>query len=281
MRIRPLRPEDVDAAREAAYAAMPPPDTDSPEEAERYWAARFERFVGTQPGGCWCAEDDDGRIVGTALAHVRDGIWGLAFFAVAPGVQARGVGRQILDATLTHAEDARAAIIASSTDPKAMRLYARAGFDLRPCVAAAGIVDRGAIPKGLRSIQAQADALELVVPLGREVRGGAYAPEDLAIYLTDGAVVLRHGDDGVAVARDGTPKLLLARDDAIAQDLLWACLASGPNGGTVEVDYLIAGQDWAIRVALDAGLPLSPAGPLFTRGELGPLRPWIPSGAFL
>ena len=39
--------------------------------------------------------------------------------------------------------------------------------------------------------------------------------------------------------------------------------------------------DWAIQTGLAAGLLLSPDGPLFTRGTLGPLRPWIPSGALL
>ena len=58
-------------------------------------------------------------------------------------------------------------------------------------------------------------------------------------------------------------------------------LAAVPPGGTAHVDFLTAGQDWAIRACLDAGLALSPDGPFFTGGELGPLRPYIPSGAYL
>jgi hypothetical protein len=49
----------------------------------------------------------------------------------------------------------------------------------------------------------------------------------------------------------------------------------------VTVDFLTAGQDWAVRACLDAGLALSPDGPFFTGGDLGPLRPYVPSGAYL
>jgi hypothetical protein len=36
-----------------------------------------------------------------------------------------------------------------------------------------------------------------------------------------------------------------------------------------------------VRTCLDAGLALSPDGPMFTGGQLGPMRPYIPSGAYL
>jgi hypothetical protein len=32
---------------------------------------------------------------------------------------------------------------------------------------------------------------------------------------------------------------------------------------------------------LEAGLSLSPAGPICVRGDLGPLTPYLPSGPFL
>ncbi|MDQ3740953.1 MAG: GNAT family N-acetyltransferase [Actinomycetota bacterium] len=279
MRIRPLEPEDVDAAREPADATLgPPPDLD-PEAARAYWTNRFERLLATDPGGCWAAEDDSGRIVGTALALVRDGIWVLAFLAVHPDAQAQGVGRRLMDAALSHGERARGAMIASSTDPKAMRRYARAGFDLRPCVAAGGTLDRSKLPAGLRS--RETGDLSLATAIGREVRGGGYDPEDLALYVEAGWTAFRHGDDGIALAHDGRVSLLVARDEQAAIDLLWSGLATAHPGGNGDVDFISAGQDWAIRTVLDAGLALSPDGPLFTRGELGPLRPWLPAGSIL
>ena len=44
---------------------------------------------------------------------------------------------------------------------------------------------------------------------------------------------------------------------------------------------MTAAQQWAIRVCLDAGLPLSVDSPVMTRGRLGPLTPYVPSGAYL
>ena len=77
-------------------------------------------------------------MVGTANAIMREGLWGLGLFAVAPEHQGRGVGRRLLDAALAYGDGARGGWIMSSEDPGAMRRYALAGFDLRPCVAAAG-----------------------------------------------------------------------------------------------------------------------------------------------
>jgi GNAT superfamily N-acetyltransferase len=267
------------ASREAARAALPPPPELDETRSAIFWAERFERLLLADAGGCWTAEDADGRIVGSALSLVRDGIWGLSFLAVHPDHQAQGIGRQLLDAALTHAEGARAGIIASSVDPKAMRRYSSAGFDLRPCVAAGGIVDRSSIPAGMRS--RETNDLSLMEPLGREVRGGAYAPEDFAVYVKSGWSALRYADDGIALTAKGSPSVVVARTVQAAADLLWSSLAAGPPGATVHVDFIMDGQDWAIRTILDAGLLLSPDGPMFTRGDLGPLRPWIPAGTFL
>jgi hypothetical protein len=89
------------------------------------------------------------------------------------------------------------------------------------------------------------------------------------------------GYRGFVVHRDGSPRLLAARDEEAAAALLWGALAEAPRGATVQVDFISAGQDWAIAVILEAGLALSPDGPLFVRGDVGPLRPYLPSGAYL
>ena len=73
------------------------------------------------------------------------------------------------------------------------------------------------------------------------------------------------------------------------------------RGATINVDFLTAGQDWALPACLDARLSLSPDGPMFAGGDAGPagplhpewrlplggpgragpLAPYIPSGAYL
>ncbi len=48
---------------------------------------------------------------------------------------------------------------------------------------------------------------------------------------------------------------------------LWAALVHAPPGTTALVLFMTAAQQWAIRVALDARLPLSPDGPRVRQGD--------------
>ena len=76
--------------------------------------------------------------------------------------------------------------------------------------------------------------------------------------------------------------MLAARTERAAEDLLWGAMASGPRGSTVSHDFISADNQWAIRVGLEAGLSLvTDCGPIFVRGEIGPMAPFLPSGAFL
>src|SRR6059058_3993807 len=231
---------DVAAADLVAYDALQgalPQLGETFEQRARRGQSRVAHLLETDPGGAWVAESAEGRVVGVALALLREGLWGLSLLAVEPALQGNGIGRRLLDAALSYADAARGAIILSSTDPKAMRRYARAGFALRPAVAAAGIVG--------------------------------------------GAELLVLGDRGFVVHCEGTPRLLAALDEEAAQALLRAALAASSPGATVQVDFISAGQDWAVAVALEAGLALSPDGPIFVRGDVGPLRHHLPSGAYL
>ena len=276
--------DDVAAADAAAWSALreqvPPVFAIEDEQRASRGRFRIAHLLATDPEGAWVAEHD-GEVVGVALALVREDVWGLSLFGIRPEHQGKGVGRGLLDATLGYAEGRRGAIILSTTDPRAMRRYALAGFDLRPCVAFAGIVDRDAIPAGLRSRPGSAaDDRELCDAVSRHVRGAAHGP-DLEAFERGGADLLVHDDGGWAAIRDGSPALLAARDEAIATDLLWSALAAGGPGATVHVDFVSAGHDWAVRACLAARLALSPDGPLFVRGDVGPLAPYIPSGAYL
>jgi GNAT superfamily N-acetyltransferase len=284
--IRPMTPDDVSGADQAAWTALreqipqeflPSYDDDERAQRGRFRIAHLQR---TDPDGAWVAEDD-GRIVGVALALVREGLWGLSLFGVAPEHQGRGVGHKLLDATLRYAEGCRGAIILSTTDPRAMRRYALAGFELRPCVTLAGIVDRDAIPGGLRSRAGDAaEDRELCDEISRHVRGAAHGPDIAALEAT-GCSLLVHDGGGWAAVRDGSPALVAARDDAIATDLLWSALATAGPGESVHVDFVTAGHDWAVRAGLAARLALSPDGPLFVRGDVGTLAAYLPSGAYL
>jgi GNAT superfamily N-acetyltransferase len=284
--IRPMTPEDVPAADRAAWGALQYliPDEFRPDETVRRGRgqARVAHLQQTDPGGAWVAVNGDGSVIGCSLALVREGVWGLSLLGVLPEHQGSGAGRALLHAALQHAQGARGAIILSSENPAAMRSYARAGFALHPCVSLAGIVARDALPSGLRSRPGDPDAdRELLDAAARHVRGAAYADDIRTLVQTAGCALLVVEGGGFAAHREGSPALLCAFDEDAARDLLWACFAASAPGSSVHVDFIMARQDWAIDVGLQCDLALSPEGPVFTRGELGAMTPFLPSGAYL
>jgi GNAT superfamily N-acetyltransferase len=277
-----MRPEDVAAAEAVARAALweGHADADDPEMVAR-GRRRGAHLQRTDPGGAWVGENERGEIVGVALALVREGIWGLSLFAVARDHQSRGVGRELLEAAFGHGADARAHLILSTDHPAAMRRYARLGLDLRPCVAAAGILDRARLPAAHGVRDAGAEGIPVADAIGRAVRGAGHGI-DLEVAIGDaGTRLLLYEDRAFALVRGERIMLLAALDEPAAAHMLNGAFAATPPGATVSVDFLTAGQDWAVRACLDAGLALSPDGPFFTGGDLGPLRPYIPSGAYL
>jgi len=273
--------EGVEAVAWASLGALVPPEFRDEATAHARGLARHRWFLRTDPGGCWVAVRA-GAIVGTAFALVREGLWGLSLYAVAEAERGRGVGRRLLDAALGYGARSRGGLILSSEHPAALRRYARAGFALRPCVSAAGIVDRTAL-RGRLGVDDQPDlepALALAADVSRAVRGAAHG-DDLRWFLHWGSALVIVPGRGFAIHRAGSPRLLAARDEDAAARLLWACLAASPRGGSVHVGFIAAGHDWAVDVCLRAGLALSPDGPIFVRGNVGPLAPYLPSGTFL
>jgi predicted N-acetyltransferase YhbS len=279
--IRPMTPDDVAAAEAVARAVLSRGDVPETGEAViRRGRRRVAHVRRTDPGGAWVAEAG-GEVVGVALALVREGIWGLSLFAVAVAHQSRGIGRELLAAAFGHGAEARGHLILSTESPAAMRRYARLGLDLRPCVAAAGIVDRRRLRDADGVREAGADGIPVADTIGRAVRGAGHGV-DLAVLLEDPATrLLLLEDRAFAVVRGERILLLAGLDDTAATRTLNAALAATPPGASVTVDFLTAGQDWAVRACLDAGLALCPDGPFFTGGDVGPLRPYIPSGAYL
>jgi GNAT superfamily N-acetyltransferase len=278
--IRPMRDEDViDADRvclEVLYAIYP--GEEEPVRAARQHA-RIRHLLNTDPAGCWVAEHE-GRVEGVALALIREGVWGFSLFGVAEKLHGRGVGRELFARCWAYGAGARGHLILSTTNPTAMAIYARSGLPIRPTVAFAGIPDleRAPAPDGVED--AGTEGIALADTIGRELRGAGHG-RDLPVPMAHGARLLVLEDRAFALARGGHIIMLGARDERAAQRMLWALFAAAGPGATVNVDFLTAGQDWALPVCLDARLHLSPDGPMFAGGRLGPMAPYIPSGAYL
>lgn len=277
--IRPLLPEDVAPLVEVQHETFDDlarrfdeaPFELTPETRERL-TARLAHLQGSDPRGAWAAEVD-GELVGCALALVRDGMWFLSLLLVKPGYQGKGIGRELLDASLTTATDR--SWILSTVEPAAVRRYQRAGFALHPTYTAKGVPDRAAIPAvtGVRVGDEDPETMDHVL---RVVRGAGLGPE--AGYFTErGNRVAVVPGKGFAVLRPIGTAWLAATDAQTARDLLWTVLAEAPE--PVEIDWLGADQQWGIDVCLDAHLTLGAGASVCLRGQ-PPMSPYLPNGAF-
>jgi GNAT superfamily N-acetyltransferase len=239
---------------------------------------RIHQLLERDPGGAWVAEVDE-RVVGAALAIDRDGLWGLSLLVVDPAHQSEGLGRALLERSLDYAEGGRrGGVILASPDPRALRAYARAGFVAHPSFSAAGRPAAGEPPAAVR--EGGEEDLELCERVDRAVRGAPHG-SDITALLRAHCRLLVAEDRGYAVLGGGSVRLLAALDEATAADLLRAALAAVEPGEEVSVEWITARQDWAIGPVLDAGLELRLGGAVFLRGDAGPFRPYLPSGAYL
>jgi predicted N-acetyltransferase YhbS len=291
MSIRPLTEADVAAAAQVQLTSFDDLDQrmgESPgpiTERRRTWAEiRLRHFLAYDADGCWVATDSSGELIGVSLASIRGDLWGLSLLAVATGVQSGGVGRQLLDAALGYSDGCDRAVILSSQDPRAMRLYAGSGFDLHPQVQAEGIPDLRDMPASVeRARQMKRLDVGLLEDIDLEVRGATRGPDHELMALRCTLFVC-DDDAGRGYAHRTTTghiAALGASDDATASDLAWRCLEQAASVNTsIAVSHVSAGQQWAIRTSLAARLTLRADGPAFWRGGAPPPS-YLPSGSLL
>ncbi len=285
--LRPVRDTRDDAA--AVHDVMaevfgpraaPGSDSDPRTVRERAFVRHLAR---TDPGGCWLAVDDAGAPVGAALSTRREGTWGLALFAVLPPAQGKGIGRELLAATLAYGRACLRGIICGSRDPRAAATYHRAGFTLYPAMRLTGTVDKAGLeaPDGAVH-EGSAKHRDLLDSVDRRTRGGAHGPDHEELLRHMGLLV---ADDlagsGYAYVDDsGKVELLAATSRRLAKRLLTAALLLVPEGTEARVSNLTAEQEWAVDVGLAAGLELANSGYVCLRG-MRPPAPYIPSESFL
>lgn len=278
--------DDIEAARRVQAAAFAGPDDPAdpstfPPEVTARQQRRFRQLLAEDPAGCWVAETGEG-VVGVALALLRDDLWGLSLLAVRPDLQAKGIGRRLLDASLRYAEGADRSMILSTSDPKAMACYAGAGFDLHPQVAASGVV-RGTPPSDSRVRAGGQDDIAFADEVDRAVRRAARYGDQLVLAESWSMYVVDDSQGrGYAYVRDnGEVEAVAATSEDIATALLWRCLEHAlARDVEASVEHINNEQQWAVRVVIEAGLSLRPSGPVFWRGDTPPQR-YLPSGPWL
>jgi len=282
-----MTPADVTAAErlsdEAFYQAdlahlprdAPAPSRRSPDRS-RAWIDRTLRFLDSDPGGCWVAADDSG-LLGFATSIARERLWVLSTFTVRPGMQGKGIGRELLARAQEHGAGCDRGLLGASDDQQALRRYHVAGFRLYPQMLFDGVVDRSALPaiRGLR--EGTQEDLAWMDDLDRDLRGAPHGP-DHASLAASGRLIVSDARDGYAYCAPSRPILVAARDEQTATRLLWECLAG--ITGQAAIPHVTSFNLWAADVALRARLALRHEGFLGVRA-MAPPAPYIHNGPLL
>jgi GNAT superfamily N-acetyltransferase len=287
--VRLLRHDDVVAAERASDVTFvegerlsrrvnEPEPTPRSTAAAQQWIDRTHHFLGQDPAGCWVAVDGD-DVVGFAISQNRGPFWFLWTYGVLPSHQGMGIGRQLLDVVLAHAEQ-RPGMFSSTVHPAATRRYRLAGFVLHPQMRMVGTVDRSTLPAVAGLVDGGADDVEWMDALDARLRGGGHGPDHAFMLRSLRLVVSRaEGMRGyVYIADDGRAMLLAAAHPQTAQDLLWEALAS--SRGDTLVNCITTANHWAIDVGLAARLDIGQEGYLAVRGMAEP-APYLASGHYL
>ena len=245
------------------------------------WRDRVAYLLGTDPEGCWVAEDAGG-LLGAAVGMRRDLTWLLSTYAVRPAAQGRGVGSALLAAALTHSRVCLRGMLASSDDPAAVRRYRLAGFTLHPTMVLRGTVPRAALPVVERVREGSVGDVDLLDSVDRQVRDAAHGPDHAWLARSYRLVVVdRSTGSGYAyVAPGGGPHLLAATNRRTATDLLWETLAASAPEEPLAVSHVSAANEWAVDVGMACGLQLWTSGYLGLRG-MRPPTPYLHSGGLL
>ena len=290
--VRPMRPDDVAAAERLTAEGYHDLDLRThqrgrPEPVLRpaargaAWTARTAHLLGTDPGGCWVAEVDD-ELVGVAVSFTRELMWILASYAVRPGSQGLGIGLQLMAAALHHGRGCLRGMVAASADPRAVRRYRLAGFELHPQMVLWGSVPREALPVVERVREGSLGDVDLMDSLDRRTRGAAHGP-DHALLASQFRLLVADRPSGSGYAYvdgDGAPVLVAATTRRTATDLVWSALAATDPDVPVEIAHVTAANQWAIDVGMACRMELHQRGYLALR-HLRPPAPYLHHGSLL
>jgi GNAT superfamily N-acetyltransferase len=274
-------PGDAPAGSIAGTGSAGSPGSAGGAEAARD-LSRHRHLAGTDPGGCWIAQDEETGPVGAVLSTRREGTWGLSLLAVLPGAQGKGVGKALMARALVHGQACLRGVICSPPHPVAARTCRRAGFTLHPAMVLSGVVD----PSGLAPLDGAVHpgtdrSRDMMDSVDRRTRGGAHGPDHEELLRHHRLLVVDDlAGSGYCYAHDGGVELLAATSRRLATRLLTAALLTMPQGRPVRVAGLTAEQEWAVDVGIAAGLAVSNAGYVCLRG-MRPPNPYIPSPSFL
>jgi len=216
----------------------------------------------TDPEGALVAVDQQGRIVGSAQAAVREEALLLLALDVRAGCHGKGVGSALLAAARAYgaARGARALEVVAPHDPSSLAFFFRAGLSLRTVVLDLEAELPGLGPGPGTALQAVSPGASLygwIAALDRETRGFA-RPRDWARWAEEGRAVSHK--------RAGRPVALGAWHPGPQGTALGPIAARAPEGAS-DLLPLLASRAGGTRFTL--ALPAEARALLKTARSLG------------
>jgi len=269
--LRPARPEDAEDCGRIIYEAFKgvgerhnfPPDFPSAEVATGF----AQQFI-ADPAVYGVVAESGGHVVGSNFLTEWDAIRAVGPITIDPDVQARGVGRRLMEAVIERGRGAAGVrLVQDSFNTASLSLYASLGFDVREPLALLGGLPAGGPPAGYEVRPMSDEDLGAVAELCRRVHGFDRAGElrSLARVLTP-FVALRGGSVTAYVTAPGFWPL----NHAVAEteEDMQALLAGAAAATGQPLSFLLpTRQAGLLRWCLKEGLRVVKPMTLMTTGE--------------
>ena len=300
VRIRPARPRDLPACARLCVQSIRDMVRRQGERPPTFRARDILPFMRhalvTDPKGFQVAVNR-GRITCFGISILRDRTHFLAQFFALPGMQSRGIGRQVLARVFEDPRPPPGAVrtVVASLDHRAQALYLKFGMLPRTIVYTVSGKPTEATPASpveLRQVgptgRSTKRARDLAARFDRPLRG-ARRDEDHRFWAAavPGTRVLEARSRGrtvgyVLIGGNGRIGPGGVRDASLSEPLLAAALARAREVGVKKVTVWIPGLNGgALRAAFAAGLKVDFVTVWMSSREVGDLASYIPSGGVL
>jgi len=289
--VRPARAQDLDRANELVVGSMN--DLSVRHGFGSMASVRppvFSQFsLRDDPDGLWIAEDA-GEILGFAFSWVCGDLWFLAQLFVSPGEQGRGIGRELLQRTWLHAENAGAtnkALITFTFNSASQGLYIRHGLMPRCAIynltGARDLLMSRLEGERLRSepLEGTASHLQILYAIDAGALGVSRAKHHR--YLIDGGttrgVLLYAGDEcvGYAYIADGNIGPLAVTQRDLLGPAFRTALALAAESGPAQMSAFIPGPcEAGLSIAVACGMRITLPMILMSTRDFGDWSRYLP-----
>lgn len=221
-----MHEEDIDAVRQvdaASFGAWYEETTGEPVELPPRTRANVLACLRKDPAGCFVAEEDS-RVVGLIFSRTWGSVGWFGTFAVLPECQERGIGKQLMTASLDYLRQDSGRVIGLETMPESpynLGLYLRQGFQARfptllvikeldqdaateMCLASWSSAGAEVRERWLVDLRVATGQIRLGLDYSKEIAMTAEHSQGETLVLLDGSQAVGMSSVWLAGSRDGT-----------------------------------------------------------------------------